>query len=141
MADTNNIQIEEMDCWAVDDWAAFGISLWTLQKSIKEEPAYISEAVDILVGLRVALPKLNLVMRKYAADVADMVAGLCCDCLRSMADDCHWDARQVAQSHPMAAPDDEPPDDDDGPLDLPPEWFVDGDDDDDDDDDPYPEIR
>ena len=44
MADTNNIQIEEMDCWAVDDWAAFGISLWTLQKSIKEEPAYISES-------------------------------------------------------------------------------------------------
>ena len=39
MADTNNIQIEEMDCWAVDDWAAFGICLWALQKSIKEEQA------------------------------------------------------------------------------------------------------
>ena len=139
MADTNNIQIEEMDCWAVDDWAAFGISLWTLQKSIKEEPAYISEAVDILVGLRIALPKLSEVMRKYATDVADMVAGLCCDCIRGLADDCHWDARQVAQTHPIASPpDDDPPDD--GPPDdlgLPPEWFDDGDDDD---DAPYPVI-
>ena len=41
---TNNIQITDMDCWAVDDWAAFGISLWTLQRKIKEDPAYISEA-------------------------------------------------------------------------------------------------
>lgn len=136
--DTNNIQIEEMNCWAVDDWAAFGISLWTLQRKIKEEPVYISEAVDILVGLRIALPKLSDVMRKYATDVADMVAGLSCECIRGLADDCRWDARQVAQSHPMAAPDDEPPDNDDDPLDLPPGWFDDGDDDDD--DDPYPTI-
>ena len=88
----------------MDDWAAFGISLWTLQRKIKEEPAYISEAVDILVGLRIALPKLSEVMRKYATDVADMVAGLCCDCIRGLADDCHWDARQVAQTHPIASP-------------------------------------
>lgn len=134
---TNNIQITEMDCWAVDDWAAFGISLWQLQRQIKEDPAYISEAVDILDGLRKVLPRLGLVMRTYAADVADMIAGLCCDCIRDMADDCHWDARQVAQSHPMAPdddtpyadlPDEDPPED----LGLPPEWF-DGMDDDDDD--------
>ena len=56
---TNNIQIEEMDCWAVDDWAAFGISLWTLQRKIKEDPAYISESVDILVGLREVVPRLS----------------------------------------------------------------------------------
>lgn len=134
----NNIQVHDMNCWAMDDWAAFGVSLWHLQTQITKDPAYISEAVDILVGLRIALPKLNLVMRKYATDVADMVAGLCCDCIRGMADDCHWDARQVAQSHAMAAPDDNPPDDDDDPLDLPPGWFDDGDDDDD--DDPYPTI-
>ena len=87
MADTNNIQIEEMDCWAVDDWAAIGISLWTLQTSIKEEPAYISEAVDILVGLRVALPNRTLVMRTYAAEVAHLLAGLGLDCLRALADE------------------------------------------------------
>ena len=49
---TNNIQITDMDCWAVDDWAAFGISLWTLQRKIKEEPAYISVAVVILVACK-----------------------------------------------------------------------------------------
>ena len=126
MADTNNIKMEEMDVWAVDDWAAFGISLWTLQRKIKEEPAYISEAVDILEGLRKVLPKLNLVMRKYAADVADMVAGLCCDCIREMAEDCKWTAQNVTQVRPVTlAPDDDPPEDDDPPgdLGLPPEWF------------------
>ena len=138
MSDTNNIQVTDMDCWAVDDWAAFGVSLWRLQAQIKQDPAYISEAVDILMDLRVARPKLNLIMRKYAADVADMVAGLCCDCIRDLADDCHWDARQVSQSHTITAPDDEPPDNDEDPLDLPREWF-DGLDDDDDDD-PYPTI-
>ena len=130
---TNNIQITDMDCWAVDDWAAFGISLWTLQHKIKEEPAYISEAVDILEGLRKVLPKLNLVMRKYAADVADMVAGLCCDCIREMAEDCHWEARRVVQSHPDTDISDDDPPDDESTLDLPPEWF-DGLDDDDGDD-------
>ena len=126
MADTNNIKMEEMDVWAVDDWAAFGISLWTLQRKIKDEPAYISEAVDILEGLRKVLPKLNLVMRKYAADVADMVAGLCCDCIREMAEDCKWTAQNVTQVRPVTlAPDDDPPEDDDPPgdLGLPPEWF------------------
>lgn len=134
----NNIQVHDMNCWAVDDWAAFGVSLWNLQIQIKQDPAYISEAVDILVGLRIALPKLPPIMRKYATDVADMVAGLCCDCIKGLADDCRWDARQVAQSHAMAAPDDNPPDDDPpDDLGLPPEWF---DDVDDDDDDPYPTI-
>lgn len=137
--DVNNIQVHDMNCWAVDDWAAFGVSLWHLQSQIKKDPAYISEAIDILDGLRIALPKLPPIMRKYAADVADMVAGLCVDCIRGLADDCHWDARQVAQSHPMAAPDDNPPDDDPpDDLGLPPSWFDDGDDDDD--DDPYPTI-
>ena len=130
---TNNIQIEEMDCWAVDDWAAFGISLWTLQRKIKEDPAYISEAVDILVGLREVMPRLSLIMRVYATDVADMVAGLCCDCIKGITDDCKWQAQNVTQVRPITmAPDDDPPSDDDDPLDLPREWF-DGDDDDDED--------
>ena len=125
---TNNIQVEEMDCWAVDDWAAFGISLWTLQKSIKEDPAYISEAVDILVGLREVVPRLSLAMRVYATEVADMVAGLCVDCIKGMADDCKWKAQNVTQVRPVTlSPDDDPPED----LDLPREWF-DGIDDDDD---------
>ena len=129
---TNNIQIEEMDCWAVDDWAAFGISLWTLQKSIKEDPAYISEAVDILVGLQKVVPRLSLVMRVYATDVADMVAGLCCDCIRGLVDDCRWKAQNVTQVRPITmAPDDDPPED----LDLPREWFDGLDDDDDAEDD------
>ena len=88
MENTNNIKIEDMDCWAVDDWAAFGISLWTLQKSIKEDPAYISEAIDILDGIRKVMPQLSSVMRKYAADVAAMIAGLCVDCIKGIADDC-----------------------------------------------------
>lgn len=130
---TNNIQITDMDCWAVDDWAAFGISLWTLQRKIKEEPAYISEAVDILTGLREVVPRLSLVMRVYATDVADMVAGLCVDCIKGMADDCKWTAQNVTQVHPVTlSPDDDPPDDASA-LDLPPEWF-DGLDDDDGDD-------
>lgn len=124
---TNNIQITEMDDWAVDDWAAFGISLWQLQRQIKEDPAYISEAVDILVGLREVVPRLSLIMRVYATEVADMVAGLCMDCIKSIADDCRWKAQNVTQVRPITmAPDDDPPED----LGLPPEWF-DGDDDDD----------
>ena len=127
---TNNIQITEMDCWAVDDWAAFGISLWRLQRQIKEDPAYISEAVDILVGLREVVPRLSLVMRVYATDVADMVAGLCCDCIRGLVDDCKWKAQNVTQVRPVTlSPDDDPPED----LGLPPEWF-DGIEDDDGDD-------
>ena len=125
---TNNIQITDMDCWAVDDWAAFGISLWTLQRKIKEEPAYISEAVDILVGLQKVVPRLSLTMRVYATEVADMVAGLCVDCIKGMADDCKWKAQNVTQVRPVTlSPDDDPPED----LDLPREWF-DGIDDDDD---------
>lgn len=132
MENTNNIQITDMYCWAVDDWAAFGISLWTLQRQIKDDPAYISEAIDILDGLRKVLPRLNLVMRKYAADVADMVAGLCCDCIRGLADDCKWDGHRIAQMHAApAAPDDPPDDDPPDDLGLPKEWF-DGLDDDDD---------
>ena len=136
---TNNIQITDMDCWAVDDWAAFGISLWTLQRKIKEDPAYISEAVDVLVGLREVVPRLSLVMRVYATDVADMVAGLCCDCIRGLVDDCKWKAQNVTQVRPVTlSPDDNlnpPEDDDEDPLDLPPEWFDGLDDDDDDEDD------
>lgn len=136
---TNNIQIEEMDCWAVDDWAAFGISLWSLQKNIKEDPAYISEAVDILVGLQKVMPRLSLVMRVYAIDVAKMVAGLSCDCIRGLADDCRWNAQNVTQVRPVTlSPDDNlnpPEDDDEDPLDLPREWFDGLDDDDDDEDD------
>lgn len=128
MENTNNIKIEDMDCWAVDDWAAFGISLWTLQKSIKEDPAYISEAIDILDGIRKVMPQLSLVMRKYAADVAVMIAGLCVDCIKGIADDCQWTAHQVTP--PLN--DDSPEDDDGDGLDLPPEWFdVLGDDNDD----------
>ena len=127
---TNNIQITDMDCWAVDDWAAFGISLWTLQRKIKEEPAYISEAVDILVGLQKVVPRLSLAMRVYATEVADMVAGLCVDCIKGMADDCKWKAQKVTQVRPVTlSPDDDPPED----LGLPPEWF-DGIEDDDEDD-------
>lgn len=127
---TNNIQITDMDCWAVDDWAAFGISLWTLQRKIKEEPAYISEAVDILVGLQKVVPRLSLTMRVYATEVADMVAGLCVDCIKGMADDCKWKAQNVTQVRPVTlSPDDDPPED----LGLPPEWF-DGIEDDDEDD-------
>lgn len=133
---TNNIQIEEMDCWAVDDWAAFGISLWTLQRKIKEDPAYISEAVDILVGLREVVPRLSLVMRVYATDVADMVAGLCCDCIKGIVDDCKWKAQNVTQVRPVTlSPDDDPDDDPPEDLGLPPEWFDGIDDDDDDEDD------
>ena len=135
MADTKNIKMEEMDVWAVDDWAAFGISLWTLQRQIKEEPAYISEAVDILVGIGKVMPRLNLIMRKYAADVADMIAGLCVDCIRGLAEDCKWTAQNATQVRPATlAPDDNPPEDDDPPddLGLPPEWFDCLDDDDDD---------
>ena len=131
---SNNIQITDMDCWAVDDWAAFGISLWSLQKNIKEDPAYISEAVDILVGLREVMPRLSLVMRVYAIDVAKMVAGLSCDCIREMVDDCHWKAQNVTQVRPVTlSPDDDSTEDDDPPddLGLPPEWF-DGIDDDED---------
>lgn len=123
MENINNIKLEEMNVWAVDDWAAFGISLWQLQKSIKEDPAYISEAVDILAGIRKVLPRLNLIMRKYAADVAELVAGLSCDCIRSMAEDCQWDAKRVAQSHRAAPNLNLPEDDDEDPLDLPREWF------------------
>lgn len=127
---TNNIQITDMDCWAVDDWAAFGISLWTLQHKIKEEPAYISEAVDILVGLQKVVPRLSLAMRVYATEVADMVAGLCVDCIKDIADDCKWKAQNVTQVRPVTlSPDDDPPED----LGLPPEWF-DGIEDDDEDD-------
>ena len=130
MDNTNNIQITDMDCWAVDDWAAFGISLWTLQRKIKEEPAYISEAVDILVGLQKVVPRLSLTMRVYATEVADMVAGLCVDCIKGMADDCKWKAQNVTQVRPVTlSPDDDPPED----LGLPPEWF-DGIEDDDEDD-------
>ena len=126
MADTNNIKMEEMDVWAVDDWAAFGISLWTLQRQIKEEPAYISEAVDILVGIGKVMPRLSLIMRKYAADVADMIAGLCVDCIRGLAEDCKWTAQNVTQVRPVTlAQDNDLPEDDDPPddLGLPPEWF------------------
>lgn len=127
---TNNVQITDMDCWAVDDWAAFGISLWTLQHKIKEEPAYISEAVDILVGLQKVVPRLSLAMRVYATEVADMVAGLCVDCIKDIADDCKWKAQNVTQVRPVTlSPDDDPPED----LGLPPEWF-DGIEDDDEDD-------
>ena len=130
MDNTNNIQITDMDCWAVDDWAAFGISLWTLQRKIKEEPAYISEAVDILVGLQKVVPRLSLAMRVYATEVADMVAGLCVDCIKDIADDCKWKAQNVTQVRPVTlSPDDDPPED----LGLPPEWF-DGIEDDDEDD-------
>ena len=135
---TNNIQIEEMDCWAVDDWAAFGISLWSLQKNIKEDPAYISEAVDILVGLQKVMPRLSLVMRVYAIDVAKMVAGLSCDCIQGMVSDCSWKAQNVTQVRPVTlSPDDDPDDDPPEDLDLPREWFdgLDDDDDDDEDDD------
>ena len=135
---TNNIQIEEMDCWAVDDWAAFGISLWSLQKNIKEDPAYISEAVDILVGLQKVMPRLSLVMRVYAIDVAKMVAGLSCDCIQGMVSDCSWKAQNVTQVRPVTlSPDDDPYDDPPEDLDLPREWFdgLDDDDDDDEDDD------
>ena len=128
---SNNIQITDMDCWAVDDWAAFGISLWSLQKNIKEDPAYISEAVDILVGLREVMPRLPMIMRKYATDVADIIAGLCVDCIRGLAEDCKWTAQNVTQVRPVTlSPDDDPPED----LDLPREWF-DGLDNDDDDED------
>ena len=132
---TNSIKLEEMDVWAVDDWAAFGISLWTLQRQIKEDPAYISEAVDILTGLQKVMPRLSLVMRVYAIDVAKMVAGLCCDCIRALADDCHWTAKRVDQVKPYTPGRDlDPPgEDDDDPLDLPPAWF-DGVEDDDGDD-------
>ena len=135
---TNNIQIEEMDCWAVDDWAAFGISLWSVQKNIKEDPAYISEAVDILVGLQKVMPRLSLVMRVYAIDVAKMVAGLSCDCIQGMVSDCSWKAQNVTQVRPVTlSPDDDPDDDPPEDLDLPREWFdgLDDDDDDDEDDD------
>ena len=135
---TNIIQIEEMDCWAVDDWAAFGISLWSLQKNIKEDPAYISEAVDILVGLQKVMPRLSLVMRVYAIDVAKMVAGLSCDCIQGMVSDCSWKAQNVTQVRPVTlSPDDDPDDDPPEDLDLPREWFdgLDDDDDDDEDDD------
>ena len=129
---SNNIQITDMDCWAVDDWAAFGISLWSLQKNIKEDPAYISEAVDILVGLREVMPRLSLVMRVYAIDVAKMVAGLSCECIQGMVDDCRWKAENVTQVRPVTlSPDDDPEDDPPEDLDLPREWF-DGSDDDDD---------
>lgn len=107
MADTNSIKMEEMDVWAVDDWAAFGIALWTLQRKIKEDPAYISEAVDILVGLQKVVPQLSLTMRVYAIEVAKMVAGLSCDCIRGMVDDCSWKAQNVTQVRPITlSPDD-----------------------------------
>lgn len=131
---SNNIQIEEMDCWAVDDWAAFGISLWRLQRQIKEDPAYISEAVDILVGLREVVPRLSLVMRVYAIDVAKMVAGLSCDCIQGIVSDCSWKAQNVTTVRPVTlSPDDDPDDDPPEDLGLPPEWF-DGIEDDDGDD-------
>lgn len=114
--DINNINLEEMNCWAVDDWAAFCVSLWSLQGQIKQDPAYISEAIDILTGIRKVLPQLSPDMRKYATDIADMVAGLCCDSIRGLADDCRWDARQAAQDASSQ-------DDDDCGVELPREWF------------------
>lgn len=133
MENTNTIKVEEMDCWAADDWAAFGVGLWELRGQIVADPAYIAEAVDILVGLRKALPELNLAMKKYACDLADDIALLCCERINSLVGDCRWDARQASQSYTApSAPDDTPPDGGDD-LGLPREWFdVLGDDDDDD---------
>ncbi len=131
---TNNIQIADMDCWAVDDWAAFGISLWQLQRQIQEDPAYISEGVDIIVELRKVVPRLSQAMARYAADVVDLVAGLCCECIRDLADSCCWDGQTIIQARPVTlTPDDNPDDELPEDLGLPPEWF-DGVEDDDGDD-------
>ena len=109
--------MKDMNRWAADDWAAFALSLWELRGNIMADPAYIDAGVDILVGLRAAVPHVNMVLRKYCADTADIIVDLCCERLRDLADDCHWDARQVEQSHPTTpASDDETPG-------LPPEWF------------------
>ena len=131
---SNNIQITDMDCWAVDDWAAFGVSLWRLQQNIRIDPAYISEAVDILDGIRHVLPRLPHIMQTYAADVAELISGLCCECIHNLADSCHLDANLVAQNMPSSLNSNIDPADDDGFLELPREWFDDLDDDDDVDD-------
>ena len=120
-----------MSRWAAEDWAAFGLSLWELHGNIMADPAYIDAGVDILVGLRTAVPHVNLELRKYCADTADVIADLCCERIRNLADDCRWDARQVIPQHSATSGSgDDSPDEGDSP-DLPPEWFdVLGDDDD-----------
>ena len=123
--------MKEMSRWAAEDWAAFGLSLWELHGNIMADPAYIDAGVDILVGLRTAIPHVNLELRKYCADTADVIADLCCERIRNLADDCRWDARQVIPQHSATSGSgDDSPDEGDSP-DLPPEWFdVLGDDDD-----------
>lgn len=131
METANNIRVEEMSEWEADDWAAFGVSLWELRGNIIADPAYIDAGIDILVGLKKSLSECAPIMRKYIADLADSVADLLCERIRSLADDCRWDARQVAQSSPAISASDNNPPDDGGDLSLPPEWFdVLGDDDD-----------
>lgn len=123
MENATTIKVEEMDCWSADDWAAFGVGIWELHGQIVADPAYISEAVDLLIGLRKVLPKLTLIMKKYACDLADALASLCCERINSLADDCRWDAQQLVQSHTASAtPDDALPDDGDD-LGIPHEWF------------------
>ena len=45
------MDMKDMDRWAADDWAAFGLSLWELHGNIVADPAYIDAGVDILVAM------------------------------------------------------------------------------------------
>ena len=89
-----------------------------------------SEALELAIG-NPMYHWCNLELRKYCADTADVIADLCCERIRSLADDCRWDARQVIPQHSATSGSgDDSPDEGDSP-DLPPEWFdVLGDDDD-----------
>ena len=127
------MDMKDMDRWAADDWAAFGLSLWELHGNIVADPAYIDAGVDILVGLRAALPHINLALRKYCADTADVIANLCCERLRGLADDCRWTTTQAASMAMGDSPDVEQPEENGEDLGIPPEWFDDLDDDGDDD--------
>lgn len=119
------MDMKDMNRWAADDWAAFALSLWELRDNIMADPAYIDAGVDILVGLRAAVPHVNMVLRKYCADTADIIADLCCERIRDLADNCRWNVaettRQFSADHEDAQ--DETILDEGEGLELPPEWF------------------
>ena len=126
---SNELEIRNMTHWNVDNWAAFGATLWKLRGDIEADPTYLSVLIDMLSGLAQAVPNASLPMRVYIAVLADNLAELACNRIRGMADDCRWRAGPIYNGEAVSTRSDS---NSDGSNDLPLGWGDDTEDDSDD---------
>ena len=126
---SNEPEIRDMTHWNVDNWAAFGATLWKLRGDIEADPTYLSVLIDMLIGLAQVVPNASLPMRAYIADLADNLAELACNRIHGMADDCHWRAGPIYNGEGVSSHSDSNSDDSN---DLPLGWDVNTEDDNDD---------